>query len=299
MTFTRGRALTELRPRPFLKWAGGKNNLLPIIVPALLAGQTRGAPLPVYIEPFLGGGAVFFALHRLKALSRIVLGDRNRELIATYVAVRDAPGEVLKAAAEWETDADAYYAVRELDPAALSPVVAAARVLYLNRNGFNGLYRLNSAGRFNVPHGRYAQPQKLDAENLHAASEALKDVELVCGDFDEILAAAPAGAVAYLDPPYWPVSETSKFNFYDGNVFGEAEQKRLAATFHGLAARGVRGVLSNSWVPETCALYADLPHRKVHAARSINSKAGSRGEIAELLAFTDEAGLQGSRKDLG
>jgi DNA adenine methylase len=268
-------------PRPFLKWAGGKGQLLASIIPEL-----PEAPIELYVEPFLGGGAVFLELARLGRVRRAVLGDRNPELVDTWRAVQADPEPLLVAFDAWAPDAETYYRVRGLDPKTLGAVERAARVLYLNRHGFNGLYRLNSSGGFNVPFGQYAKPPRIDPENLRAVHRALQGVTLVEGDFETVLGHATPGSTVYCDPPYWPVSETSSFACYDGSVFRRAEQERLAASFRVLAARGVFGLLSNSDVPETRALYAGLPQRTVWCRRSINSRSDRRGAVAELLVRT-------------
>ena len=265
-------------PRPFLKWAGGKGELLPEILRRLPNG-----PIDCYVEPFVGGGAVFFALVRAGRIRRAILGDRNVELVDTYRAVQTLPEAVLAQARSWAGTEETYYAVRSMAVETLTPAERAARVLYLNRNGFNGLYRLNGSGVFNVPFGRYANPPQIDGDNLLRASEALQGVELVNGDFETVLEAASSGAVVYLDPPYWPMSETSKFNAYDGTTFGAADQTRLATVFRGLPTRGLTGLLSNSDVPATRALYAGLDLDAVLCTRRINSKGEGRGQVSELL----------------
>lgn len=274
-------ARERLCPRPFLKWAGGKSELLAEII-----GELPPGPLELYVEPFLGGGAVFLELARLGRVRRAVLGDRNPELVDTWRAVQADPLPLIAAFDAWEKDEATYYAVRALDPCDLDVVQRAARVLYLNRVGFNGLYRLNSKGGFNVPYGRYASPPRIDRDNLLAVHRALQGVTFVEGDFDDVLARATPGATVYCDPPYWPVSETSSFACYDGTVFRRAEQERLAATFRGLPARGVYGVLSNADVPDTQALYEGLPFRTVWCRRSINSRTDRRGPVAELVVCT-------------
>lgn len=268
-------------PRPFLKWAGGKGELLPEILRDLPEGR-----IDHYIEPFLGGGAVLLELARLGRLGRATVGDRNLELVDTWRAVKADPHAILALLDRWGSDAETYYRVRATAPESLPPLERAARVLYLNRNGFNGLYRKNSRGEFNVPHGRYATPQRVDAENLLRVHEVLQSVEIVEGDFEAILAHAGPGATVYCDPPYWPVSVTARFNFYDGLVFGEAEQRRLGAVFRTLSARGVYGLLSNSDVEATRALYEGLPRREVLCRRSINRDADKRGHVSELLVRT-------------
>lgn len=267
-------------PRPFLKWAGGKRSLLGEIFKWLPAhiGQ--------YIEPFVGGGAVFFELARLRRFDRAVLGDRNRDLVEVWQAVKEAPRELVRLIGRWKYDQAVYYEVRGLDPKSLTEVERAARLLYMNRAGFNGLYRVNQSGQFNVPFGRYTNPTLVDEENLLACSAVLQNVELVCGDFDQVLARAEPGAVTYCDPPYWPVSKSASFTAYDPYPFGPEQQRRLAETFAGLPARGLYGVLSNSDTPETRALYASLPTDTVYARRNISRDAAGRGDVSEILVRT-------------
>lgn len=274
-------ARERLSPRPFLKWAGGKSELL-----AEILGELPQGPLELYVEPFLGGGAVFFELVRLGRVKRAVLGDRNPELVDAWRAVQADPLPLIAAFAAWEKDEATYYKVRALDPRGLDAVRRAARVLYLNRLGFNGLYRLNSKGGFNVPYGRSKSPPRIDRDNLLAVHQALQGVMFVEGDFDDVLAKATPGATVYCDPPYWPLSQTASFSCYDGMVFGRADQERLAATFRGLPARGICGVLSNADVPETRALYDGLPFRTVWCRRFINSRSDRRGHVAELVVRT-------------
>ena len=268
----------RVSPRPFLKWAGGKGELLPEILADLPAGV-----LPLYVEPFLGGGAVFCELARLGRIGHAVLGDRNPELIDTWRVVQREPEALHLAFEQWPADEATYYAVRALVPASLTPLDRAARVLYLNRRGFNGLYRLNSSGGFNVPFGRYVYPPQIDRDNLLAVSAILQGVELVHGDFDAVMAHATSGAVVYCDPPYWPINSTSNFACYDGNVFTGNDHRRLAASFRALGPKGVHGLLSNSDVPDTRALYDGLPVRSVLCLRRINSKSSGRGPVSELL----------------
>lgn len=272
------KVLKSRTPRPFVKWAGGKAALLPEIL--------RRLPkrIDLYVEPFIGGGAVFLELARQKRIRRAIIGDRNPELVLTWRMVQTCPEEVIEASARWKGDEGTYYRVRDLDPATLSEVEQAARVIWLNRNCFNGLYRLNSKGRFNVPFGRYAKPQRVDYPNLRRCSEALQGVEIVEGDFETIMgrATGPRAAV-YCDPPYWPLSETARFNYYDGTVFGPAEQHRLNDAFRALKTRRVYGLLSNSSTPETRALYHGLKVHTVEARRSINRDGSKRGPVDELL----------------
>ncbi len=271
-------------PHPFLKWAGGKRGLLDRILPRL------PERIETYVEPFVGGGAVFFELARLRRFKRAILGDRNPELVEAWRAVKHHPEALIDEIEGWAYDERVYYAVRDLDPATLPPVRRAARTLWLNRTGFNGLYRMNQSGKFNVPFGRHANPTLVNAENILACSRSLRDVDILEGDFEAILADPRVDdrAVVYLDPPYWPVSRTANFTAYDPFPFGAAEQGRLRDAFIDLRARGAYGVLSNSYVDATCDLYAAFPHDVVYARRSINRNGEGRGEVAELLVRTHE-----------
>ena len=271
---------SSVRPRPFLKWAGGKRALLDEILPWL------PERIEHYVEPFLGGGAVFLALARLGRVERATLGDRNPELVDTWRAIREVPDQVVEATQQWPHTEEAYYALRAVDPWSLERPERAARMIWLNRTGFNGLYRLNKRGIFNVPFGRHSNPRIVDADNIHAVSRALQSVELVKADFEDILERADNGSVVYCDPPYWPVSATANFTAYDRLKFGEDDQARLAVAFSSLGTRGVWGVLSNSWVDSTRALYGHLEHRTVYVRRNINRNAEGRGQVAELLVRT-------------
>jgi DNA adenine methylase len=266
-------------PAPFLKWAGGKRQLLPRILD-LVPGR-----IETYYEPFLGGGAVFFALAARGVFRRAILADANPELIACYEAVRDDVEAVIRVLRNrgYRNDRDRYYAVRAMDPGGLPAPERAARIIYLNHCGYNGLYRVNSAGRFNVPFGRYHHPTICDANKLRAAARALARVELRCGDFEPALAGSRAGDFVYLDPPYVPVSRTASFTAYAARDFGAADQERLAAALRGLGARGIPALLSNSACAETTRLYRPLKIARVQARRAINSAGGRRGPVGEIL----------------
>ncbi len=281
-------------PRPFLKWAGGKRSLLPEILDRIPPG-----PIDFYLEPFLGGGALFLELARRGRIRQAVLNDRNPQLIEVWRQVRDCPAQVIEAVHQWHPDEETYYSVRALEPALLTAVERAARLIWLNRTCFNGLYRINRRGQFNVPFGKYKRPRLVDEENLYAVSEALQTVAFYDIDFDGILAMAGEGAVVYCDPPYWPVSRTSSFTAYDGNPFRPDDQNRLADAFAALPGQGAWGLLSNSWVPETVALYEShgLHFSQVYARRSINRVAEKRGPVPEIMvtshywAGAEHAGL--------
>ncbi len=288
------RAAARARPRrtpgPFLKWAGGKSQLLDDItkrLPVSVAGT--------YIEPFLGGGAVFFELVRLGRIQRATLCDRNEELVATYTAVRDDVEAVIEALGPHRNDADHFYRVRAWDPATLGPAQRAARMIFLNRVGFNGLYRVNASGIFNVPFGRHVSPKICDPDTLRAASRALAIAELRVADFGDACADAASGDVVYLDPPYVPLSRTSNFTAYGPLRFDEPEHRRLAETFGGLVDRGAYALLSNSDTPLCRELYAPFKVHVVAATRAINSKAERRGTVDELLIQGLRIGRKASR----
>ncbi len=267
--------------RPFLKWAGGKRQLLPRIL-TLVPPRVR-----TYVEPFLGGGALFFALAARRRFERAVLGDFNGELISCYEAVRDDVEGVIAKLAGLRNTPDVYYEIRRQNPERLKPAARAARLIYLNRCGYNGLYRVNRGGLFNVPFGRYARPKICDPERLRAASQALAGVELVQGDFARVMARRRLGAgdFVYLDPPYVPISKTASFTGYAG-AFSMDDQERLAELLRRLAAKRVPAVLSNSDCADTRRLYDGLAMESLPARRAINSVAARRGPVAELLVQT-------------
>ena len=269
------RALLELRATPFLKWVGGKTSLLPELLKHVPPKVLR------YHEPFVGGGALFFAVQPKRA----VLCDANAELIHCYTQVRDDVASVLDFLARHVYEQSHFTAVRALDPLALEPAERAARFIYLNKTCFNGLWRVNRAGRFNVPIGRYKDPRFCNPSSLMRASNALAGVQLKNLTFEESLAMTAPGDFVYLDPPYDPVSATASFTSYTKDAFGWEAQERLAAACASLNRRGVRFLLSNSATPRIRALYAQFEQRLVLAPRSINSKGGARGPVDEVLVF--------------
>lgn len=263
---------------PVLKWAGGKSRLLAQYEPYFPTEFKH------YYEPFVGSAAVFFWL-RGQAQGRVTLSDVNFELINFYRALQTDLEGLLEHLAEHRAQHghDHYYATRALDPDSLTPTARAARLFYLNKTCYNGLYRVNSRGLFNVPMGRYKKPAILDPRRLEAASEALQGVKLAVEPFDRVLRRARAGDLVYFDPPYQPLSATSNFTSYTKDSFGEAEQRRLAEVFAKLAQRGVAVMLSNSSAPLIRELYRDFRQIEVQAHRFINSKASRRNKIKELL----------------
>lgn len=260
--------------RPFLKWAGGKTALLPEIL--LRLPKTIGT----YYEPFVGGGAVFFALAAEKRFERAVLGDANAELIETYFSIKEDLETVirrLKAHAGKHSE-EYFYKVR-----ANPGQYIAARMIYLNKTCFNGLYRVNSKGGFNVPFGKYTNPTICDEENLRAVSAVLRGVGLLPGDFERSTMRARRGDTVYFDCPYVPVSATASFTAYTKGGFGPETQERLRDVAKRLVDRGVHVLLSNSDTPLVRYLYRGFKIEEVQAPRRVNSKGGKRGNVGELL----------------
>ena len=282
--------------RPFLKWAGGKTKLLPELVHRL------PREMRVYAEPFCGGGALFFALaeerknHR-RTFERAILADRNEELVVTYNAIKSDVDGVVEALRPYVYDRDLFYETRKKEPKTLSDVQRAARLIFLNRTCFNGLWRVNSKGEFNVPFGRYKNPTICDEPTLRAASAALADATIMHADFGDVTRDLGGGDrvdFVYFDPPYAPVSDTADFTAYAAGGFGFAEQERLARELAALRDRGVMAMLSNADTPEMRALYSEFEVHIVAAPRAINSDATKRGAAAELLVTTwGEPGLVG------
>lgn len=267
-------------PKPFLKWAGGKSQLLP----DLLKWVTAAKPFGGYHEPFVGGGALYFALAASRAIDgEAFLSDTNQRLIRTYLGVRNQVEDVIASLRDHSRkhSRDHYYEVRSSTPA--KQAEGAARIIYLNRTCFNGLYRENSKGGFNVPMGSYVNPRICDAENLRACSAALKHARIEPRPFETVLDVAKPGDFVYFDPPYVPLSETANFTAYSKGGFGEDSQRRLAEVFATLAKRGVKVLLSNSETPLVRELYGDFRIETVYATRLVNSRADRRGKIAEVL----------------
>lgn len=261
--------------KPFLKFAGGKTALLPEIRKRIPDKFRQ------YVEPFVGGGAVFFALAASgKIKSKPILGDNNEELIETYCDVRLDVDTVIAGLKihERKHSEEYYYKTR-----ASHAVNVAPRMIYLNKTGFNGLYRVNKKGEFNTPFGRYTNPTICDEENLRACAAALKNVEFFSGDFESTMEQAKKGDFCYCDPPYVPVSTTSNFTSYTRDGFTLDDQKRLADCARRLVKRGVHVLLSNSDTPLVRKLYKGFKLEKVEAPRRINSKGGKRGNVGELL----------------
>ncbi|MCC6612516.1 MAG: DNA adenine methylase [Anaerolineae bacterium] len=274
-----------MHARPVLKWAGGKGRLLPELL-----GRLPSA-FGAYHEPFVGGGALFFKLASQERLDDAFFSDINPALIEVYIALRDCVQDVIDILGQHYYDEDYYYEIRALDPATLSLAERAARIIFLNKTCYNGLYRENSSGQFNVPFGRYKNPKICDEPNLRAASSALQRVDLERRHFSTVLDSAQPGDFVYFDPPYQPLSSTSNFTAYSKDGFSEQDQVKLRDVFAELTRRGVRAMLSNSSAPLIYELYSPYAVHTVYAARAINSRAAARGKIAEVIVCNyDENG---------
>lgn len=272
-----------VQARPFLKWAGGKTKLLQPIL-----GQLPQR-ISTYYEPFLGGGAVFFALAAEGRFDRAVLSDTNMELIRAWQAVARKVDALVKelrvhTLLHEEKGQEHYYHVRSLEPRSMSLVKRAARTIYLNKTCFNGLYRVNKRGEFNVPMGRYVDPVICDEENLRAVAHVLRNrVQVERIDFTEAMqhAGRQEGAAAYLDPPYLPTNKTSSFTSYTGDGFGLDDHRRIAQTIR--ESNGLFVLLSEPDLPAIRDVFDGYETIEVQAPRSINSKGSKRGNVSELL----------------
>jgi DNA adenine methylase len=271
--------------RPFLKWAGGKTQLLPVLLERIPLEFGR------YHEPFVGSAALFWELRNRRRIRQgAVLSDVNGALIEVYTVVRDQVEELIAVLREHEQhklSRDYYYQVRDWDRQPdweqHSAVERAARMIFLNKTCYNGLHRVNRRGHFNVPFGRYSNPNVCDAPNLRAAHQALQGVELLVEDFHGVATRAQPGDLVYFDPPYVPLSPTASFTAYSQHAFGVDEQRSLAQVFAQLAERSCYVLLSNSSAPLVRELYARFDVEKIGARRSINSNALRRSGIYEVL----------------
>lgn len=256
-----------VQAKPILKWAGGKTQMLGDLMPKVPASFER------YIEPFLGGGAMFFALHPHNA----IIADSNPELINMYQSVADHVEDVIGYLKKYENTSEMFYSVREQDWMILPKAEAAARTIFLNRTCFNGLYRVNKKGQFNVPFGKYKNPKICDIEGLYAASEVLKKAKILCGDYLDVLERyARPGDFIFLDPPYLPISEYSDFKRYTKEQFYEEDHVELAKTVMRLHERGCFVVLTNSNHPLVHELYEPFTIDVVKTKRHISCNSSTR-----------------------
>lgn len=272
---------------PVLKWVGGKRQLLPEIK-KYMPKITKNT---MYYEPFVGGGAVLFDIQPQKA----IINDVNHELIDVYKVIKDNVEDLISELKKekYSNTSENFYNIRELDRIPqkynnLTGVQKAARILYLNKTCYNGLYRVNSVGEFNSPFGRYKNPNIINEAGLRAVSKYFNDVDItfLSGDFESAVKGIKKGAVVYFDPPYAPISKTSNFTGYNESGFGEEEQIRLKSLCDKLTDKGVHILLSNSDCEFIRKLYANTEKYKiisVKAKRAINSNGNSRGEVREVL----------------
>ena len=271
------------KPKPFVKWVGGKRQLLEqfrrlnLYPPELFDIKTGR-----YFEPFVGGGAVFFDL----LPERGFLSDLNKELVTTYNVIKNDVDGLITSLKKHKTDKEYFLKIRAQDSNKLSDLNVASRFIFLNRTCFNGMYRVNSKGRFNVPYGKYTNPLICDEENLKKVSKALQGIEIKHQDYKEVLKKAKKGDFVYFDPPYYPVSKTASFTSYTAESFLDKEQIELRDTVLELQERGCYVMLSNSDTPFINKIYSGykcIRINKVEAGRAINSKGSGRGKITEVL----------------
>ena len=286
--------------KPFLKWAGGKTQLLPAIQSAL-PKELCVKPF-TYVEPFVGSGAVFFSfLRSFPNISKAVINDINKDLTDTYLTIKHHPDDLvveLKKIEKEYQSLDTAIKQKELflhnrtlfNTRENSTINQSALMIFLNRTCFNGLYRVNAKNGFNVPFGKYTNPKICDEENIYNVSAALQNVTILNGDYAAALANVDADTFVYIDPPYKPLSQTASFNAYAKDVFDDGEQQRLKQLCDVLHEKGISWLVSNSDPKNTDPqnhffenLYRDYHISRVRAKRMINSNASKRGEIYELL----------------
>ncbi|KHO61022.1 modification methylase [Thermoanaerobacter sp. YS13] len=295
--------------KPFLKWAGGKTQLLDELYKRLPSSLIQSGEIERYVEPFVGGGAFFFFLKRNFKIKESFLIDINKELIIGYKVIQNNVNELIHELSSMEEKylklseeqrKDFYYNIRDeynrqkdnFDYVNynLDWVKRAAYLIFLNKTCFNGLYRLNKKGEFNVPFGKYKNPTICDADNLIEVSKALENTEIICADFEESKKYIHKNTLVYLDPPYRPLNNTSNFTSYNEDGFDDDDQRRLAQFFKEMDKRGAYLILSNSDPKNEDVddnffdeLYAGFIIERVKAKRYINSNGDKRGDINELI----------------
>lgn len=264
-------------PRPFLKWAGGKSKLVTELL------KKRPPTVHRYHEPFVGGGALFFALKPARAF----LSDVNEELVTTYQVVRDNLDELVEHLSHHRYERDYFYEVRSWDRLPeyhlRPPVQRAARFIFLNKTCFNGLYRVNGRGHYNVPFGDYAAPVILDIDNLTRCHLALQGTEIGVASYRAVEERAQPGDLVYFDPPYAPLSPTSSFTGYTAGGFTDVDQQNLRDLCVRLDKKGVYFILSNSSAPAIFGLYQHFSIERIGVARAINATAARRGKVDEVV----------------
>lgn len=292
--------MSLIEAKPFLKWAGGKTQLLPVISNNFFLKPEKKQ---IYIEPFVGSGAVlFWVLNNYPEIYQAVINDINLDLINCYKVIKNNLDELIALLdnlqnkfylllSDKEKKSDFYYTQRELfNQRTSDQVLQSALFIFLNRTCFNGLYRVNKKNQFNVPIGNYKKPLICNQDNLRAVSQALQKVEILHSDFENTLKYAQEDSIFYLDPPYKPLTQTSNFNSYANNEFDDQEQIRLKKFCDQLDKLNCQWILSNSDVKSANSddnffddLYQDYQINRVLARRNINSKGSQRGHLNELL----------------
>lgn len=266
---------------PILKWVGGKRQLLDSIEPLIPKCST-------YYEPFIGGGAVLFSRQPDKA----VINDSNQELINVYLTIKEEPEALINKLKEHKENSceDYFYDIRALDRdkqafESMANVERAARIIYLNKTCYNGLFRVNSSGEFNSPWGRYKNPNITNETTINALHTYFNkaNITIKCGDYRDAIKGIRKGAFVYFDPPYMPISSSASFTGYTAGGFGEVEQIALKEQCDALNAKGIKFLLSNSSCPFIEDLYKDYIIKHVNAKRAINANPEKRGEIKEVL----------------
>lgn len=264
---------------PFLKWVGGKRQLMPEIM------KLKPKKISTYYEPFIGGGAVLFELQPKKA----IINDANSELINVYNVIKNNVYELIDDLKTHKNEADYFYKIRALDRedffSNMSNIKKASRIIYLNKTCFNGLYRVNNAGEFNTPFGSYKNPNIVNEATLKAVSSYFNENEIIIlnQDYSDILKDIDKNSFVYFDPPYHPVSESSSFTGYTQGGFNEDDQKKLRNICNKLNEESIRFLLSNSATKFIKNLYSEYEINYVKASRSINSVAEKRGDVDEVL----------------
>ena len=292
--------MREVAAKPFIKWAGGKTQLLEEVWKSL-PGDLCSRKKVIYVEPFVGGGAVlFWILQKYPNVKKAIINDVNKELICTYRIIKNNVQDLIVLLDSIQSE----YLSKKIDDRKLyflekrkqynsknkSDIETAALFIFLNRTCFNGLYRVNSKGEFNVPHGRYLNPKICDKDNLMAVSKVLQNVDILCGDFENTEQYAGLNTIFYIDPPYKPLTETSSFTSYTKDGFGDVEQFRLRDFCVRIAQQKAQFIASNSdpqenktGLPFFDALYYQFNIKRVKASRVINANPNNRGSISEIM----------------
>ena len=290
----------KIQARPFVKWVGGKTQLLDEVKKSLPRDFSTRQHI-TYVEPFVGGGAVVFKLlQEYPNIERAIINDINEELICTYRVIKENVEDLIESLDVIQSeyiplssdDRKSYFIAKRslFNAKKITPLETAALFIFLNRTCFNGLYRVNSKGEFNVPHGKYVNPRICDADNLRACSKVLQKVEILCGDFAETGRYAGPDTLYYFDPPYKPITETSSFTSYTRGGFDDQEQIRLRDFCDNISAAKSSFIASNS-DPRNAnskenffdSIYNNFFIRRVSATRMINSDASGRGSISEIM----------------